>query len=112
MNPDELSALAGIMLSLSFSYIPGIKDKFSLLDPTHKRLGMLACLCVSAAGVLYFSCSGIGAQAGSSMGGSLPAGCDRRSIILLLRSLLAAIIANQATFSISPKFLSKVRTSI
>ena len=44
MNPEVLSAAAGVLLSLAFSYLPGLNGWFSSLDGTHKRLVMLAAL--------------------------------------------------------------------
>lgn len=92
MNADQLSAVAGVALSLGFSYIPGLRDKFDPLDPTTKRLIMA---------MLLFIVGGVAFVAGCR--GLLSITCDQPGVIGLLSSLVAALVANQATFLISPK---------
>lgn len=38
MNADFLSMIAGVLLSLLFSYMPGASDWYGALDGVHKRL--------------------------------------------------------------------------
>jgi hypothetical protein len=96
MDAEELSAVAGVLLSLSCSYLPGVKERFGGLTPVHKRLVMLALLVVAAAGAFGLSCL-------DAPGLDLLVSCDREGAWGLLRSLAAAVIANQAVFSISPR---------
>jgi hypothetical protein len=101
MSPEELSAAAGVILSLSFSYIPGLHERYACLSPTHKRLVMLGLLGVAAMGAYALSCYG------GSLGGPQPVECSQAGIWGLLKSLLAAVIANQCAFSVSPKRFSR-----
>ena len=98
MSAEMLSAVAGIMLSLVFSYIPGVSDWFAALDGTRKRLVMLAALLAAAAGAAGLSCLGI-AQVG---GAALP-GCTQGGLQSILEALVVALVANQAAYLISPK---------
>ena len=87
-----LSSLAGGVLSLIFSYAPGAKDWFGRLMPETKRTVMLVLLALSAIGIFVLGCGGY-LQAVS---------CDKGGAIELAKIFIAALIANQATFLISP----------
>ncbi len=109
MDTEMLSAVAGAALSLAFSYIPGLHGWYERLgEGPHgkewKRLVMLAVLLVAAAGVMMLSCSG---WAGPGIAG-LPA-CDRPGLVELLRALLAALVANQSVYQLTPPAQAKVR---
>jgi hypothetical protein len=97
MSPEELSAAAGVVLSLSFSYIPGLHERYACLTPTHKRLVMLGLLCGAALGATLLSCYG------SRVGAPQAVECSQAGIWSLLKALLAAVIANQSAFAVSPK---------
>ena len=94
-SSEELSAAAGIVLSLGFSYIPGISQRFDGLTPTQKRLVMLGLLLACALGVFTLSCL-------NSPLLTAPA-CDRAGAWGLAKVFVAALIANQAAFTISPR---------
>jgi hypothetical protein len=95
ITSEELSAAAGILLSLGFSYIPGLRRRFAALDPTGKRLVMLALLAACALGVFALGCLGAGLLP------ALP--CDQSGLWGLVRVFVAALVANQAAFSLSPQ---------
>lgn len=98
MSEPLLSAMAGVLLSLLFSYVPGLSAWYETLDGTHKRLVMLAALLGVAGGALGLSCLGV-----STLGtASLPA-CDQAGLSGLLEALVLALIANQTTYLITPK---------
>ncbi len=59
LTPEVLSMIAGVILSLAFSYIPGLSQWFAGRDGTFKRLVMLLLLAISAAGLYGLSCGGI-----------------------------------------------------
>lgn len=77
MSSDKLSALAGVVLSLAFSYIPGLKTWFGGLSSTGKRLVMLAVL------------------------------CEQRGAMEIAWAFVAALVANQATYQLSPASSAK-----
>lgn len=97
MTANTLVLIAGALLSLAFSYIPGLAPKFDALEPTVKRLIMLGLLVV-VAGVSYgLACLGWGAAWGINIV------CDQAGLQSLVAQLIVAIIANQAIYQISPK---------
>jgi hypothetical protein len=98
MSAEMISACAGILLSLVFSYVPGLSDWFEALDGAHKRLVMLAALVLVVGGMLGLSCLGI-PQIG---GAALPA-CSQAGLLGMLEALVLALVANQAAYLISPK---------
>ena len=59
MTGSILAALAASLLSLFFSYIPGLKDWYSPLDPYAKRLKMLAQVVAVPLGTFSFACAGL-----------------------------------------------------
>jgi O-antigen/teichoic acid export membrane protein len=92
MTPEQLAAIAGVVLSLAFSYVPGLSQWYDTLDGDHKRLIMLGSLFVVAAGALGLSCASLLAVFACTWAGAWQA--------LLL--FLSAAIANQMTFLVSP----------
>ena len=97
MTGEMLSAAGGILLSLLFSYIPGLSDWYAAQTGTTKRLVMLATLLVLAASSLYLACLGY-AQVG---GVGLPE-CSPDGLAALAQAFVTALVANQATYLISP----------
>lgn len=92
MSAQDLSALAGIALSLIFSYVPGVREKWAAQSSEFKSLGMLAILFVLSAAIFGGSCAGWWSVAT----------CDREGVFGLLRVFVAALIANQGAYLISP----------
>lgn len=93
MSASELSALGGVALSLIFSYVPGLSDWFNAKEPTVKRLLMALLLLLLAGAIFGLSCAGV----------LTVASCDQPGALGLVSAFLAALIANQATYQISPR---------
>lgn len=93
MNAEFLSMIAGILLSLLFSYVPGASDWYGALDGVRKRLVMLGLLFIAAAGAFALSCAGIYDFAA----------CDQAGAVQAVEAFIAALIANQTTYLVSPK---------
>lgn len=90
MTSEQLAALAGAVLSLVISYVPGLKDWYDALTPTPKRLLMLGLLALSAVGALAWGCR-----------------LDLVPCVVLswenyLTAFIAAVIANQSAYLLSP----------
>ena len=100
MTAEMLASIAGAILSLLFSYVPGLNTWFAALGGEVKRLIMLVALALVAVGSYYLSCSGFGGFLG------LPPICNPEGIASLVMSLLAAIVANQSVFKLSPQLQS------
>jgi hypothetical protein len=93
MTAELLASIAGIVLTLAFSYIPGLNAAFDKLAPTTKRLTMAVLLLVVAGAVFGLSCGNVIASVT----------CDRAGLIGLVNVFIAALIANQAAYALSPK---------
>lgn len=89
ITPESLAALAGIILSLAFSYIPGVSTWYDALTPTPKRGVMLGFLLLAAVGVLAYQCRGDGASYSAS-------------VETVLTAFVMAAIANQTTAALTP----------
>lgn len=105
---DVISGLAGAMLSLVFSYVPGVKEWFEGLDGTQKRLVMLGLLVLAAVMLMVLACSGLAVDFGvqAAPPESTPVGvlaCDRAGIVALVRAFLAAAVVNQTAYMLTPK---------
>jgi hypothetical protein len=95
LTPELLSAIAGVLLSLLASYLPGFSAWFERLEAIHKRLVMLGLLAASALAIVGLSCAGLGATFGRVLG------CDQGSLILAVQAFLLALIANQSAYLIT-----------
>jgi len=87
LTSETLSALAGLALSLAATYLPGFAPWYRALDSQRKQLLMLALLAGVALGLcLIFA--GLGR----------PADLEH-----LAEAFIAALVANQAAYRISPQ---------
>jgi len=75
----------------------GLNAQFEKLEGVYKRLVMLLLLVVVSAGAIILACAGYGEafQVGVS--------CDQVGLTELVKVFLAAVIANQSVYAISPK---------
>lgn len=97
MSAESLSLVAGTILSLTFSYIPGARSWFAQFEPEIRRLIMLGLL-VLAAGVVYgLTCLGWAKEWGITLT------CDQSGVMGIIEQLVIAIIANQSVYAISPR---------
>jgi hypothetical protein len=92
MTVEQLGAIAGVILSLLFSYVPGLSDKFNALDPTKKRLIMAGMLLLVAIGALGLSCANIVSTVE----------CTQAGLVELVNVYIAALVASQAAYMIAP----------
>lgn len=93
MTSEQLSTIAGVLLSLLFSYLPGLNEKFERLDRVAKRLVMLGLLLLSSGSVYALSCAGL-----------LPrVSCDQEGLWGLVEAFIGAMIANQSAYLLSPR---------
>ena len=92
MSSQLLAGIAGIVLSLLFEYLPGLHDWYNALTDIKQKLIMLAALLVSAAGIFALAC----------LGRYDLVTCDVAGVWMLLEYFVLAVIANQATYLISP----------
>ncbi len=92
MSAELLSSVAGVLLSLIFSYTPGLNAKYDALATTQKRLVMLGALVVVSGGAFGLSCANWF---------NLPITCDQAGIEQLVNAFILALMANQATYLVT-----------
>lgn len=97
MTTNQLTSIAAVILSLAFSYLPGLSGWYEALRSEAKRLTMLGLLVLVAAGVFSLACAGFGLSLGISLV------CDSQGAFGLLQTLIMALVANQATYLITVK---------
>ena len=93
MTPETLSQIFGVAMSLAFSYVPGLQAWYAALEPITKRL-------VMAGGLVLISVAAYGLACTGQYGGLT---CDQPGVVKAVQVFVAALIANQATYLISPK---------
>ena len=93
ITPVLLAQIVAAILSLTFSYVPGASDWWATLNAKQKSGIMALLLIVESLAIFGLSCGNV--ISGIS--------CDKPGLIELASILIAALIANQATFMISPK---------
>ncbi|MFO7625418.1 MAG: hypothetical protein R6V73_13815 [Anaerolineales bacterium] len=96
LSAEDICMAAGVLLSLGFSYMPGLSEKYAALSATHKRLVMLALLAVVTGAVFALSCmdAPIGLETVT---------CTQAGAWGLCRALALAAIANQSAYALSPR---------
>jgi len=97
MTTTQLTSIAAVILSLAFSYLPGLSDWYAAQTSEAKRLAMLGLLVLVAAGTFSLACAGFGPKLGITLA------CDQQGAFGLLQTLIMALVANQATYLITPK---------
>ena len=96
METTTISALAGMLISLVFAYVPGASNWYAGLDGTYKRAVMLVALVTVVVIQYVLACAGWAVDFG------LAVSCDRSGLVLLIQGFIAALVSNQATYLISP----------
>lgn len=96
MDADRLAMLAGVIISLAFSYIPQLQNWYDKLASNIKRLIMLGLMAVIAGSMYGLACAGIVEFAGELT-------CDRPGLVELIWAFFYAAIANQTTYALSPR---------
>ncbi len=91
---EVLALVVGMVLSLAFSYVPGLNTKYAGLGAEVKRLIMLGMLFLVAA-VIYAGTCGGWFDSGIS--------CDRTGLMHLVTIFITAMIANQSTYLVTPQ---------
>ena len=93
MTSETLSTTAGMVLSLVFSYATMVRDKFETLNPFQKRAVMG--ICIIGVGIASFAlgCAGL----------TNYVTCDQPGMVGVIRSVIDALVANQAMFLLTPK---------
>lgn len=94
VTPASLGAIAGVVISLLFSYIPKLNVLYAELAPEVKQLIMLGVLLATSLVLYFLNCGGI-----ISTGIT----CDKNGIVQLITIFISTLIANQSAFTITPR---------
>jgi len=94
ISSEMLVAVAGVVLSLLFSYVPGLRTWYAALKSEIKQLIMLGLLAVVSGAIFALGCFDIL---------SIGITCDKYGAISMVWMFIAALVANQATYSITPE---------
>lgn len=94
LTSEILAAVSGVVISLAFSYVPGLNRKFAYLAEEHKQLLMAGMLLVVAAAVFGLGCAGIL---------TIGIACTQGGSYQLIWIWIVAIMANQGIHRLSPK---------
>lgn len=101
MSPELLASLFGIVLSLSFTYIPGWNTIYSGMVAEKKGLIMLGGLVLVSLVAFGLSCAKLV---------DIGVTCDQVGAWALFKIFIAALVANQGTYLIMPQ-PNKVRVA-
>lgn len=111
MDAETLAGLAGALLSLLFAYVPGLSGWYARLGEgqeeagsVYRRLVMLAALVGVALGSYGLACLGVGEYFGLALS------CDRVGLAGMIRSLVLALAANQATYVLAVRHTTDLGT--
>jgi len=95
ISPEWIAGIAGAILPLIFSYIPGLKHLWEKLPGVYKRISMLVMLVIVTGAAYGVACVGWAPILG------LEINCDREGALTLINALLLAIMANQSVYEIT-----------
>jgi len=93
MTAELLASIAGIILSLLFSYVPGLAERFAFLAGTAKRAIMAGLLLAVALAAFGLSCANVLSTVI----------CDQPGALGLVSAFISALIANQGAYLLSPE---------
>ncbi len=93
ITAESLALVTGAILSLCFSYIPGLKDWFDPLENKYKQAIMGGLLIVVAFAIYGLSCASVLNYFT----------CDKTGLMQVINILVMALIANQSVYLITKK---------
>lgn len=93
VDATAISAAAGMLLSLGFSYIPGVKQRWKAQSGTEKRMYMGMLILIVGMGVFILSCGGLVGWIG----------CERAGASQLIEQVVFALVANQSIYGLTNK---------
>lgn len=93
MSIELISAIAGIVLSLLFEFVPGFEGWYNKFDSQKKRLFMVGALFVVVAGAYGLSCANLLAFFPCTLAGAW----------IALQAFIAALVANQSVHLVLKK---------
>jgi hypothetical protein len=95
MTAETLALVAGVIISLLFSYVPGLNVKFGALASEVKRVILLGLMLGVGIVAFLLSCTTFGGLFG------IPIACTQGGFSELIKAFVFAAIANQTTYQLS-----------
>lgn len=95
MNAQTLALVAGVIISLLFSYVPGLNVKFGALASETKRVILLGIMLLVGVAAFALSCTTFGGLFG------IPIVCTQGGLAELIQAFVLAAIANQTTYQLT-----------
>ena len=96
LSVEVLAGLAGTLLSLAFNYIPGLREKYAVLDEVKKSWIMALALLVAVGLIIGISCLNLWVLTP----------CTKMGILEALILFGIALATNQSTYKLSPEVAS------
>lgn len=96
MTAQVLTGVAGVLLSLAFAYIPGLKTWFANKESTTKRLVMAGVLLVATVGAFVLACWQPERFSDLVV-------CSDTGFLDLVWLYIVALISNQSAYSLAVK---------
>lgn len=93
MSEQTIASIAGIIISLAFSYVPGLKDKYGELSGQSKALVMLGALLLACGVIFGAACLDFWQMVA----------CNAEGAKSLVPLFISAAIANQGTYLLTRK---------
>lgn len=93
VTAEFIAGAAGALISLIFSYLPGLRTWYAEKSATFKRLFMLGVVVLTSAGIFGLGCANI-------LSTNLV--CSKQGILQLAIVIGTALITNQSVFVITP----------
>lgn len=91
MEANVVAGVAGILLSLIFGYVPGLREWYEALGAVRKAQVMAGLLLLAAIGLYLAACYTPWAAVE----------CTKAGFWQLVEMFIAALIANQATYTLA-----------
>ena len=101
MTSEQLLTISGVVLSLAFMYIPGLREKYAGLSDELKRSIMAGILLLVAGATYFLSCQGLLGAVMSQAAQAVT--CDQAGLVELVWAFVLAMIGNQATYQLAPR---------
>jgi len=95
LSPELLAGLAGAVLSLALSYIPGLNSRYAALGEDVKKFVMLLLLAAVSFAVFGLSCA--------PLLGLVFVECSSGGVVQIVIVFISSLIANQAVHRVSPQ---------
>ena len=92
MLPEYISGVVRVLFSLGFEFVPGVQEWYDKLDPRYKKLHMIGLGLVVVAVGFGFSCA--------ELFGAEFFVCDEVGAQEAVKSFVAFLLANQATYAL------------